>query len=203
PRPVIDAHDPQVGDRSEVHAVNQAQNGVWADGSAEVLSQPGTWFAAQEDPDPRQQVVEPFCAAGMGADELGKAFGEDAPATGAVCASKPANGEVDVDCSTVGGQVHEETGVMAMLPPRDSTTQGALGARPGAPDGEGDVARRRLLLLDVQSQASEEFPHSRATPWQLTAKGFAAFQEIPPGHHLLAPKLRETQFEIGVDTGRE
>src|SRR5690606_7265349 len=70
----------------------------------------------------------------------------------------------------------------------------------GALDGEGDVGRRRLLLLDVQSQASEEFPHSRATPWQLTAKGFAACQEIPPGHHLLAPKLRETPFYPGDDT---
>src|SRR5690606_1720385 len=36
PRPVINAHDPQVGNRSDLHAVNQAENGVRADGSVKV-----------------------------------------------------------------------------------------------------------------------------------------------------------------------
>src|SRR5690606_40775859 len=109
-------------------SVNQAENGVGADGSVKVLGQPGTGFAAQEDPDPCQQVVESFGAASMGTDELGKAFGEYTAATGGVVAAESAHGQVDIDRSTVGGQVHEEAGVLAMLPPRDSTTQGAPGA---------------------------------------------------------------------------
>src|SRR5690606_28864722 len=57
PSPVVDAHNTQVRCRGELHAVEKTQNRVRADGGVEVLGQPGTCFAAQEDSDTGQEVV--------------------------------------------------------------------------------------------------------------------------------------------------
>lgn len=45
----------------------------------------------------------------------------------------------------------------------------------------------------------EEIPTYREAPRKAIAKGFAALGKIPPADSYIAPKMRESQFETGVD----
>src|SRR5690554_6745808 len=138
----------------------------------------------------------------MGTDQVGKALRKHVATTIGVGTTQSADRQVDIDRPAVSGQIHEEAGVVAVLPVRDPATQGTYRCRPDALDGQSDVWRRRFLFLDAQTETPEEFPHRCATPRQTAAKGFAACRETPPGRGSVARNLRETPFYPGDDRGR-
>src|SRR5690606_17567083 len=98
----------------------------------QVLGEPGSGLAAQVDPDANQQTLQPFRAASMGTDQLGKAFSKDMPAAFGIGTTKSPDQQLEVDGSAVSGQIHEKPCVCAVPAAGDAAARRAWRARLGA-----------------------------------------------------------------------
>src|SRR5690606_24581839 len=96
----------------------------------------------------------------MGADQLGKTFGEQAAATGSISTPKPSHHQLNVHRPAVCGQVHREPGIAAVPAAGDAAARRTWGVGLCTLDGDGNVCWRKLLMPNDQTATSKKSPHA-------------------------------------------